>query len=83
MANAIGRRAFLLTLIPLSTHNAAAVTQFDVSGPFEAAGADNHLAYYSLGGSLALMLDPAKLPTMVAQADKLVGKRARITLEAA
>lgn len=79
----MNRRAFFATLAALGTHNAVTAAQFDVTGQFEQAGADNHFAYYSLGQSLSLMLDPQKLPAMVEQADKLIGKRARITLEAA
>jgi hypothetical protein len=62
---------------------AVSTTQFNVSGHFDHAGADNTLAYYSLGQSLSLVLDPRKLPAMVEQADKLCGKQARIILEAA
>lgn len=77
----MNRREFFATLFV--ARPSVAATQFNVSGHFEAAGADKHLAYYSLGQSLSLMLDPAKLPAMVEQADKLVGKNARITLELA
>jgi hypothetical protein len=81
----MNRRAFFAALIGSATMTPKTViaAQFSVSGHFDQAGADNHLAYYSLGQSLSLMLDPAKLPAMVAQADKLVGKQARIILEAA
>jgi hypothetical protein len=88
LAEAVTRRDLLRSLpivgafLPV-THSAAGVTQFEVTGHFTAAGADHHLAYYALGGSLSLMLDPAKLPAMVAQCDKLVGKQVRIRLEEA
>lgn len=66
-----------------TTHAAVGVTQFEVSGHFTDGGADKHVAYYALGQSLSLSLDPAKLPAMVAQCDKLVGKHVRIRLEEA
>jgi hypothetical protein len=86
MANAIARRAFLATLFGapiVGTSVPVMGTQFSVSGLFDHAGADNTLAYFSLGQSLSLSLDPQKLPTMVEQAEKLVGKQARIILEQA
>lgn len=73
------RRDFFATVLVARP----SVTQFSVSGHFDHAGADNQLAYFSLGQSLSLMLDPQKLPTMVEQANKLVGKQARIILEEA
>jgi hypothetical protein len=73
------RRLFLSALLPV-TRSAAEVTQFEVSGILTDAGADNHMAYYAIDQSLSLMLNPAYVPTMVQQADKLIGQRVRITL---
>jgi hypothetical protein len=56
--------------------------QFSVSGHFDIAGAENE-GYYALGQNLSLFIDPRYLPAMKAQADKLVGKQARIVLEGA
>jgi hypothetical protein len=90
----VTRRLFLGAFLPvtqsaLSNTQSALValrvtaTQFEVSGILTEAGADNHMAYYAIDQSLSLMLNPAYVPTMVAQADKLIGKRVRITLELA
>jgi hypothetical protein len=78
----VTRRLFLAAFLPV-THSAAKATQFEVSGILTDAGADKHMAYYAIDQSLSLMLNPAYVPTMVAQADKLIGKRVRITLELA
>jgi hypothetical protein len=75
----VTRRVFLGAFLPV-THFAAEPTQFEVSGVLTDAGADNHMAYYAIDQSLSLMLNPAYVPTMVAQADKLIGQRVRITL---
>jgi hypothetical protein len=81
----VTRRLFLGAILPTLgiTQSAAEATQFEVSGILTDAGADNHIAYYAIDQALALMLDPRQVPTMVQQADKLVGKRVRITLELA
>lgn len=56
--------------------------QFEVSGEFDRSGQPGE-GYFVLGQSLALMINPEKLPALHAQAEKLVGKRARITLHEA
>lgn len=53
---------------------------FEISGHFDSAGADNSLAYYSLGQGISLMLDPARVPSCVEGADALVKGQARIIL---
>jgi hypothetical protein len=78
----VTRRLFLAAFLPV-TQSAAESTQFEVSGILTDAGADKHMAYYAIDQSLSLMLNPAYVPTMVQQADKLIGKRVRITLELA
>jgi hypothetical protein len=81
----VTRRLFLGLFLPTLgiTQSAAESTQFVVSGVLTDAGADKHMAYYAIDQSLSLMLNPAYVPTMVQQADKLIGKRVRITLELA
>jgi hypothetical protein len=79
---AMTRRLFLGAILPTFGMSATA-NQFEVSGILTEAGADNHIAYYAIDQALGLMLNPAQVPTMVQQADKLVGKRVRITLELA
>jgi hypothetical protein len=76
----MNRRDFFATL--LVARPSVATTQFFVTGHFDKAGEDPSMAYYSLGQSVSLMLDPAKVPAMVEQANKLVGRQARIHLEA-
>ena len=78
----MNRRAFLLTLIPLSTHNAAAATQFDVSGTLERTGLEGE-GYYAISQNFGLHIHPQKLPSLYQQAENLVGKPARVKLEAA
>lgn len=56
--------------------------QFEVSGQFDRSGQPGE-GYFVLGQSLALMINPEQLPSMHAQAEKLVGRRARIRLEEA
>jgi hypothetical protein len=75
------RRLFLAAFLPGTSIDVAA-TQFEVSGQFEYAG-QQHDGYFSLGQSLALMIDPQKLPAMHAQAVRLVGSQARVLLEKA
>jgi hypothetical protein len=79
------RRSFLCVLCGSATIASRSVTatQFEVSGILTDAGADKHMAYYAIDQSLSLMLNPAYVPTMVQQADKLIGRRVRITLELA
>jgi hypothetical protein len=79
---AMTRRLFLGAFLP-TLGTPAAANQFEVSGILTEAGADKHQAYYAIDQALALMLDPRQVPTMVQQADKLLGKRVRITLELA
>jgi hypothetical protein len=54
--------------------------QFYVTGHFDRAGLPGE-GYYSVGQSLALMLNPEKLPSMVQQAEALVGKEVEIHLK--
>jgi hypothetical protein len=78
------RRLFLGAFIPaVGMTQSAAATQFEVSGILTEAGVDKHIAYYAIDQALGLMLNPAQVPTMVQQADKLIGKRVRIILELA
>jgi siroheme synthase len=78
------RRTLLATLIGVPiTQRSIAAEQFIVEGHFTEAGADPHLAYFALGQSLSLTLDPQKLPTMVKQAEALIGQQVRLRLERA
>jgi hypothetical protein len=78
----VTRRGFFAALAPV-THSAVVATQFEVVGHFTEGGIDPRQAYFALGQSLSIVLDPQKLPTMVKQAEALVGKQVRLVLEQA
>jgi hypothetical protein len=88
----VTRRGFFAALVPTVgmvlpksgiTQNAEVITQFEVIGHFTEGGSDPHQAYFAIGQSLSIVLDPQKLPTMVKQAEALVGKQVRLVLEQA
>jgi hypothetical protein len=66
----------------LDAPSASESTQFEVSGPFTLAGLESE-GYYAIGIHAAIYLDPRYVPAMKAQADRLVGKQARLRLEEA
>jgi hypothetical protein len=65
---------------PAHAPSASESTQFEVSGPFTLAGLESE-GYYAIGIHAAIYLDPRYVPAMKAQADRLVGKQARLRLE--
>lgn len=77
----VTRRAFLFLPI-LGTAKPAMGTQFDVSGTLERTGLEGE-GYYAISQNFALMINPQKLPSLYQQAEHLVGKPARVKLEAA
>jgi hypothetical protein len=80
----VTRRGFFAALVPIvGTHVPVMGTQFEVTGHMTEGGIDPHQAYFAIGQSLSLTLDPQKLPTMVKQAEALVGKQVRLVLEQA
>jgi hypothetical protein len=67
---------------PAHAPSASESTQFEVSGSFTLAGLESE-GYYAIGIHAAIYLDPRYVPAMKAQADRLVGKQARLRLEEA
>ena len=77
------RRAFLAVFLPTAiTSTPVTATQFDVSGTLERTGLEGE-GYYAISNNFALMINPKQLPSLYQQAENLVGKRARVRLEAA
>ena len=81
MANAIARRSFLAAFLPI-TGMTVPMTQFNVSGTLERTGQEGE-GYYAIGQYFGVQIHPEKLPALYQQAEKLVGKPARVILEAA
>jgi hypothetical protein len=76
------RRAFFTAALGLAVARPAAARQFVVTGHFDLAGLPGE-GYFSLGQSAAIMLNPEKLPSMVKQAEQLVGKTVELRLQEA
>jgi hypothetical protein len=76
------RRAWLGAVLPVlgvrSPHSG--MDGFEVSGDFRAGSGTVGDGYYSLGQSIAIMIDPTKAPMCEEGAKALVGGQARLIL---
>ena len=74
------RRQFFMTLTGVTATQVNVTAEgFSVSGLLTDAG-QSEPRYFAIGQSIALMLDPAKVPAMTAGADALLGSKVRLTL---
>ena len=75
------RRALFTAFSVIVLPKSVTASGFSVSGLLTDAG-QSEPRYYAIGQSIAIVLDPAKLPAMIAGADALLGKEVRLTLTA-